>query len=166
MDSGIFAELGFQIDNVEMEANSPIDTDNTYRIIFLRSFDRCFRTVKTDIAFVNGFCLRLKARDSGIREILNRLPVMKQTQKLRCALYTLANVIREVNEDDVLLLALATYCHRAMGVTSAMIDVWLECLIETVSEYDEQFDEIVATAWRTALSPAIETLKSGLGGEN
>jgi hypothetical protein len=38
--------------------------------------------------------------------------------------------------------------------------VWLDCLIETVRQFDPKFNEEVATAWRAVFSKGIEFMTS------
>lgn len=47
-----------------------------------------------------------------------------------------------------------------MNIPTEFYDIWLECLISTVKEYDPEFNLQVETAWRVIMSPGLEYMKS------
>ncbi len=52
--------------------------------------------------------------------------------------------------------------HRQLMVSADMFDSWLEALLDTVEEFDEEADERTRLAWAWALSPGITFMRLGL----
>lgn len=48
---------------------------------------------------------------------------------------------------------------RKLDIHPELYDLWLECLIETVAEFDDGFRDEVELAWRLVLSPGIVYMK-------
>jgi hemoglobin-like flavoprotein len=47
-----------------------------------------------------------------------------------------------------------------LDITPELYDLWLDRLVQAVSEFDPMFDPEVETAWRRVLQPGIEFMKS------
>lgn len=46
-----------------------------------------------------------------------------------------------------------------LDIAPRLYDLWLETLIDTARDFDEQFDEEVELAWRLVLTPGIVYMK-------
>ena len=49
--------------------------------------------------------------------------------------------------------------HEQLGVGQIDYDRWLDCLVDTVAEFDPDCDEATQLAWRLALTPGITFMK-------
>jgi len=49
--------------------------------------------------------------------------------------------------------------HRSIGVSPGLFDVWTDCLLQTVRDYDPEWDESVEEAWRAVMAPGIGHLR-------
>ena len=47
-----------------------------------------------------------------------------------------------------------------LKITTDIYDLWLDCLIETVREYDPEYNHNVETAWIAIMSPGLKYMKS------
>jgi len=47
-----------------------------------------------------------------------------------------------------------------LNISAKFFDVWLECLVDTVVDYDQEFDTQVERAWRVIMSPGLEYMIS------
>ncbi len=53
--------------------------------------------------------------------------------------------------------------HQHLNLTPELYDVWLDALVATVHEFDDQCDELTEYAWRLAMSPGITYMKLWCG---
>ena len=53
-----------------------------------------------------------------------------------------------------------THGKMGVGVRIALFDVWLDCLLMTVKDLDQQYDDQVDLAWRIVLAPGMVFMKS------
>lgn len=49
--------------------------------------------------------------------------------------------------------------HYQLGIGADHYDLWLDCLVATVAEFDSQSDTATELAWRWALTPGITYMK-------
>lgn len=49
--------------------------------------------------------------------------------------------------------------HQQLGISAALFDIWLRALVDTVAQFDPEFDERTELAWCWALSPGIAYLQ-------
>ena len=47
-----------------------------------------------------------------------------------------------------------------LNLPADMYDKWLDCLVDTVKEYDPDFNSQTETAWRVVMAPGIAHMKS------
>jgi hemoglobin-like flavoprotein len=45
-------------------------------------------------------------------------------------------------------------------IPAHLYDIWLDCLLRAVREFDPKFDETIPAAWRRVLEPGIAFMKS------
>jgi len=53
------------------------------------------------------------------------------------------------------------YVHskKSMDIHPELYQLWINCLLATLREYDPKFDETVELSWRIVLAPGIEFMK-------
>ena len=57
---------------------------------------------------------------------------------------------------------LATLHDRAhLDIRPELYDLWLDCLVEAVAEFDPEFSDPVEKAWREMMAPGIRFMKTG-----
>ena len=47
-----------------------------------------------------------------------------------------------------------------LNIPADFYDIWLDCMIETLEEFDPKFDEYIETYWRVMMAPGIEYMKT------
>jgi hemoglobin-like flavoprotein len=52
------------------------------------------------------------------------------------------------------------HSSRRMDIKPEMYDLWLECLIQTLREFDPLFDDKVERVWRSLMNRGIGLMKS------
>ena len=50
--------------------------------------------------------------------------------------------------------------REQLDLPAKFYDIWLDCVLETVKELDQQFDEKTEASWRTMMKPGVTYLKS------
>ena len=130
--------------------------------LFSASYDRCINLHDGDVRFVNHFYGVLKGRDPDIAEIFEAFPVHHQVHVLRTALYLLVDFCDNQTPSADFTKLVDSHTDNHLGLRPYMLEIWLECILETVAEYDPQFSEVTKAAWITKIKPGIDFLKSAL----
>lgn len=85
----------------------------------------------------------------------------RQTSALKRALYVLLFAWEwRLTGDDYLVGLAHRHGRSDLDVSPQLYDIWIDCLIRTVQEFDSDFDAKVEAAWRKVLAPGIEFMKS------
>ena len=83
----------------------------------------------------------------------------KQAIMLKASLYMLMLAGKPEAEAHLTRIA-SIHSRRGRDIPPELHDVWLDCLIETVREFDPQCNPQIEAAWRRKLRPGIEFIKS------
>jgi hemoglobin-like flavoprotein len=114
-------------------------------------------------AFFRRFYERFFAASPRVVELFKRTDMDRQVQMLKRSLYQIialhvtgmiTDYLREIAER-----------HRVLGIEAEFYDLWLDCLMETVREFDPQCDLTTELAWRLAVTPGITYMKLWAGAE-
>ena len=49
--------------------------------------------------------------------------------------------------------------HLRVGITADMFDLWMQALLETAAQYDDEFDDATSLAWCWAFAPGIAYMR-------
>jgi len=125
----------------------------TPREVFLQSVRRC---AATD-AFFSEFYERFMATSDAIKDKFQDTDFEKQNRMLRRSLELSAGAtvgtpeaLREINDRA------RTHNRYHLNIEPALYDVWLETIIGTARDFDDQWDETVEAAWRRTLGFVIQ----------
>ncbi len=83
-----------------------------------------------------------------------------QVRVLRSSVAFLLNFFITNRQDENLIKVAERHSKRGVDIPPELYSVWLECLIETVSQFDPKFNDDVARAWRLVFSKGIEFMAS------
>ena len=136
--------------------------------LFERSYTRVFGTrigiTPTGEAFFRRFYQRFFAASPRVPELFRQTDMNRQVQMLKKSLYQIvALYITDTMTDHLREIAER---HRTLDIDAELYDVWLDCLVATVKEFDEQCDFTTELAWRLALTPATTYMKLWAGSES
>lgn len=129
-----------------------------------KSFARCAR----ESEFFNRFYACLMERSTEIRRHFEGVSSRKQSLFIRTGLPTLilAATGSQVAERRVQQLA-QTHRRDGLGVDPKLYDIWLATLLDVVAEFDEEFNDELADAWRktlrTGLDSFVEAYEASVG---
>ncbi|QDU08373.1 globin [Gimesia aquarii] len=128
-----------------MEALTPKDQ-------FLQSLDRCMEQE----GFIPAFYDRFLSTSAEIRDKFHNTDFEQQNKMLLRSLRLAAGAtagdpesLRELRERA------RTHDRNHLNIEARLYDIWLEAVIETVQEFDEEWNEAVENTWRTILGYVI-----------
>jgi len=143
----------------ELHVAEPVTNDEK---IFRESYDRCINLNDGDVKFVNHFYSKLKARNSKIFEILEPYPVYFQVRLVRVIIYLLADFRSSHSLSAEFKNFMKSHSHLQADLKPFMLSLCLECLLETVAEFDPEYNTQVRTAWLSILKPGSDYLQAAL----
>ena len=106
-------------------------------------------------AFYQRFLLNpeVTARFAGV-------DMRRQVEMMRRSLFQLASFY-VLGEPSSAMNRLAEV-HQRLDLASRLFDVWLQALLDTVQEFDDQCDEMTLLAWAWAMAPGITFIRHSL----
>ncbi|MGB6284591.1 MAG: globin [Xanthobacteraceae bacterium] len=124
--------------------------------MFNDSIERC--SCSPD--FLRRFYTLFLASSDTVAKKFEHTDFRKQARMLKTSLYIMMSASCG-SEQIVHLERLAKLHSRAeLDITPELYDLWLDRLVQAVKEFDPMFDPQTETAWRRALQPGIEFMKS------
>ncbi len=88
------------------------------------------------------------------------LDMRRQVEMMRRSLFQLASFY-VLGEPSSAMNRLAEV-HQRLDLASRLFDVWLQALLDTVQEFDDQCDEMTLLAWAWAMAPGITFIRHSL----
>jgi hemoglobin-like flavoprotein len=108
-------------------------------------------------AFFVRFYELFLASSPAIREMFAQTDMTRQVTMLRHSLFELvAFYVSGILSEPLRRIA---QIHQHLKLNPAMYDDWLNALVATVREFDDDCDELTEYAWRLALTPGITYMK-------
>ncbi len=92
-----------------------------------------------------------------IKALFEQTDMARQVVMLRKSFFHLAGFYI-TNEPSGELQRMARV-HDNLGIGAEHYDLWLDCLVATVAEFDSEGDLATELAWRWALTPGITYMK-------
>jgi hemoglobin-like flavoprotein len=124
--------------------------------LFNDSIERC--SCSPD--FLRRFYTLFLASSDTVAKKFEHTDFRKQARMLKTSLYIMMSASCG-SEQIVHLERLAKLHSRAeLDIKPELYDLWLDRLVQAVKEFDPMFDPQTETAWRRALQPGIEFMKS------
>jgi len=124
--------------------------------LFNDSIERC--SLKPD--FLHRFYTLFLASSDTVARKFEHTDLKKQARMLKTSLYIMM-LAGGGSERTVHLERLAKRHSKAeLDIKPELYDLWLDRLVQAVREFDPMFDPEIEAAWRRALRPGIEFMKS------
>jgi truncated hemoglobin YjbI len=108
-------------------------------------------------AFFDDFYRRFCAHEDVAARFADT-DMAKQITMLRKSFYHLISFAAVDAPPGHELLRLAER-HQHLGIEPSLYNRWVDSLIDTLAEWDPEFDTATALAWRAALAPGITIMK-------
>ena len=111
--------------------------------------------------FLESFYARFLGSSPEVAEKFKHTDFQHQRRMLKSSLYLLV-FAAEGKEEGLTHLERMGELHGRSGrdIRPELYDLWLECLMQCVREYDPQFNPEIELAWNNVLQEGIAFLKS------
>jgi hemoglobin-like flavoprotein len=124
---------------------------------FSRIFGEGVRITETGESFFVRFYEHFLASSPMVRALFANTDMPRQVTMLRRSLYEfLTFYVTGVLSEPLRRIA---QIHQHLNLTPELYDAWLDALVATVREFDDECDELTEYAWRLALTPGIAYMK-------
>jgi hemoglobin-like flavoprotein len=120
----------------------------------LRIFNESLARATAEDAFYERFYRRLFGQSEEIGALFHNRDLPSIIAKLRITLMMVAEVA-EGKPGLTMYLDMLGGIHRRLNVEPHFFTLWRDSLIDTVAEYDSQFDDRVRVAWERMLDHVI-----------
>ena len=95
--------------------------------------------------------------EPGIADMFAGTNIVRQVQMLKKSVFQLVSFY-VVNAPTSEMERLAIL-HQRLGLSGDLFDAWMRALLDTVRDYDPQYDELTEIAWCWALAPGIAYMR-------
>lgn len=121
--------------------------------LFLQSVARCTASA----AFIPAFYDRFTSASEEIRAKFRFTDFEQQNKALKRSLEMCAFAIAGTPEALAELTARAkTHDRDHLNIEPRFYDIWVDTIIETAAEYDDQWSDAIEAAWRRVLSHVVK----------
>ncbi len=124
--------------------------------LFNDSIERC--TCNPD--FLRRFYALFLASSDTVARKFEHTDMRQQARMLRTSLYIMMLASGGTERTAHLERIARLHSRAELDIKPELYDVWLDRLVQAVSEFDPMFDPEIETAWRHLLQPGIEFMKS------
>lgn len=127
----------------------------TPKDLFLQSPNRCLR----NDAFIPAFYERFLGSSDEIKEKFRFTDFKKQNQMLARSLRLCAGAIAgQVESLAEIKERATTHDRNHLNIEPRLYDIWLEAIIATAREFDDQWTESIEAAWRRILGHVVQRM--------
>ena len=121
----------------------------------MQSYGRCCASPR----FFDDFYATFLASSPTIREKFARTDMTAQKQLLRAGILNLVLFARGM--PDTKLRALGQSHSRAqLDIHPELYDLWIDALLKTIGQHDEDLQQADLQAWRAVLNKSIDVIKA------
>jgi hemoglobin-like flavoprotein len=125
--------------------------------IFNDSFLRC----QNKAGFMDRFYELFLASSADVKSKFKNTDFYKQKIALKSSFYMMLLTVQGNEPAQKYLEEIANlHSRKRLDIKPEMYDVWLECLIKTVEEFDPRFDERIRRVWRSLMNQGIKFMQS------
>ena len=130
-----------------------------YLEIFDDSFQRVVANRINGRDFFERFYEIFLTSSPEVAEKFKNTDMGTQKLMLRQSISFMINFSTTHQTNEYLDRIAAIHSKAQFDIRPALYDLWLDCLIQTVNEFDDHFNTHVTLAWRIVLSPGITFMK-------
>ncbi|WP_207062958.1 globin [Motiliproteus sp. SC1-56] len=127
--------------------------------VFDESYERVLKRQLDGETFFQAFYRRFTASDPGVAVLFHHTDMQRQQQLLEKSFYRLVVFYATNYADDYLEKIAQRHSKRELNIAPHYYDLWLDCLIDTLADFDPLFDANIELSWRLVLSTGITYMK-------
>jgi len=129
-----------------------------YRKLFNNSFQRAI--VPDSNRFYKRFYQLLIAADPQIEKLFVKTDMNRQIEMLMQSMTYVMSFSATLKPSSEMRKIAKMHGIGKLAIPAKYYDIWLDCMIGTVREFDPKFDKYIETAWRVMMAPGIAYMKS------
>ncbi len=130
-----------------------------YVDIFNASFVRALTNDSYNRDFISRFYDIFLAKSDDIAQLFADTSMSAQKTMLHDSLHHMLDFFKSAETGPHMESIAQIHGPRHRAISDEMYDLWLAALMETLQEFDPEFDDDVELAWRLVLSPGITYMK-------
>ncbi|MCP4409190.1 MAG: globin [Gammaproteobacteria bacterium] len=130
-----------------------------YEETFDKSYKRVMSASKHSASFFDTFYDKFIDSSPIVAQHFRNTNMEKQKTMLKKSFYRLFAFYATNNSDDYIEKIADRHSKKELNIELDLYDLWLENLIDTVKDYDPEFNKEVELAWRLVLSAGITYMK-------
>lgn len=130
-----------------------------YDEVFRHSFQRVSAAERSGFSFFDEFYRLFIGSSREIEEKFNGTDMGRQKRMLARSMYQMLQFYLGREASEKMAEIAGRHARRAKNIEPGLYERWLECLVETVRSYDDDFDDDVELAWRVVMAPGIAYMK-------
>ncbi len=127
--------------------------------LFNDSYERVSNMGENNNLFFDCFYEKFLGASSEIRDKFKNTDMKKQKLMLRSSILYIMQLFSTHEIHESMEEIAVKHDRKHMDIRPELYDIWIECLIDTVSELDPYFDDRIELAWRMVFSPGITFMK-------
>jgi len=131
----------------------------SFEEIFDSSYKRVLNMQKNGLGVFESFYQHFLSADDNITKRFENTNMALQESMLKKSFYSLFAFYASGQTDDSLSRITEKHNQKNLNIHPEFYDIWLGCLITTVSQYDDEFCEDIELAWRLVMAPGITYMK-------
>ena len=129
-----------------------------YRKLFNNSFERAI--VPDSDKFYSRFYEILIAADPQIAELFIKIDIDRQIVMLKQSMTLVMSFSATLKPSSEIKKIAKLHGKGKLDIPANYYDIWLDCMIKTVEEFDPKFDVNIETSWRVLMAPGVSYMKS------
>lgn len=126
---------------------------------FSRHYARALGGSAYNDAFVSHFYKTFMGKSEEIAERFRETDMTAQKTALFDSLLFMAEFPHSQSARARIIQLGHSHSHRALNISPALYDLWLEALIDTARQFDAEFDGEAELSWRVTMAPGIACMK-------
>ncbi|WP_116474253.1 globin [Zobellella maritima] len=131
----------------------------SFEQIFDESYERVLSARRDGNDFFEAFYQRFLNDDRRIAQRFAYTDMATQQSMLKKSFYSLFAFYASGQADDSIRRIAERHNRDHLDINPELYDRWLECLIRTVTQFDDEISEDVELAWRLVMAPGITYMK-------
>lgn len=130
---------------------------------FFESYTRIFgEDLKIDVKgdlFLAEFYKRFLQSSEEVATAFKNTDMEHQKKMLKNSLFYGINFLENMSYFDSLHRIAVSHSKQRYDIKPELYDLWLDCMVATVKDFDPQFSDDVELSWRLAFSQTITYMK-------
>lgn len=135
--------------------SNPLGFEN----LFDESYERVKLVSKDGIGFFDAFYTRFVSSGPEIAAHFSNSDMSQQKKMVERSFYRMLAFYTTNQADDYMRNIASRHSIKEANVDPKLYDIWLDCLVETVVEYDPEINSEIELAWRLIMSSGITYMK-------